>query len=183
MREKAQPLGNFLPSKQMVFDQDKVLAPLEAQKKVNENYSPFPKIQQKRDLFDEKIKRISAASQDLEKVKPTNLDGIATKAMQMEKQQLLQIINMLGNGHNSEASLQQYGLPETEEEILNFLDLASLENQPTDVLVQLAEKLKERRNKLYPQEVMVTDDSYEKDMFNDGSKQENSGGQMSQNRL
>jgi hypothetical protein len=36
-------------------------------------------------LFDEKIKRISAASQDLEKVKPTNLDGIATKAMQMEK--------------------------------------------------------------------------------------------------
>lgn len=101
-------------------------------------------------MFDEKIKRISAASQDLEKVKPTNLDGIATKAMQMEKQQLLQIINMLENGHNSEASLQQYGLPETEEEILNFLDLASLENQPTDVLVQLAEKLKERRNKLYP---------------------------------
>jgi len=43
----------------MVFDQDKVLAPLEAQKKVNENYSPFPKIQPKRELFEDRIKRIS----------------------------------------------------------------------------------------------------------------------------
>ena len=42
---------------------------------------------------------------------------------------------MLENGHNLEASMQHYGLPETEEEILNFLDLASLENQPTDLLV------------------------------------------------
>lgn len=35
--------GSFIPSKQMVFDADKVLAPFEAVKKVNESYSPFPK--------------------------------------------------------------------------------------------------------------------------------------------
>ena len=55
--------------------------------------------------------------------------------MQNEKQQLLQIINMLENGNNSETSLHPYGFTENEDDILNLLDLASLENQPTDVLV------------------------------------------------
>lgn len=167
----------------MVFDQDKVLAPHEAQKKINDSYSPFPKIQQKREILEEKAKQSSLASQELAKARGTNIEGIGVKAMQMEKQQLLQIINMLENGKNSETSLQAYGLPETEDDILNFLDLASLENQPTDVLVQLAEKLKERRNKLYPQEVLMTDNSYEQDLFADGIKDENSAGLISQNRL
>ena len=36
-----------------------------------------------------------------------------------------------------------------------FLEQAHLENQPTDVLYQLADKLKERRTKLYPEEKML----------------------------
>ena len=40
-------------------------------------------------------------------------------------------------------------LPENEEDILRFLDSAVLEDQPTEVLVQLAQKLKERRAKIY----------------------------------
>lgn len=45
------------------------------------------------------------ASQELSKAKNTSIEGIGVKAMQMEKQQLLQIINMLENGNNSETSL------------------------------------------------------------------------------
>lgn len=70
-----------------------------------------------------------------EKNKGANIEGIGVKAMQNEKQQLLQIINMLENGNNSETSLHPYGFTENEDDILNLLDLASLENQPTDVLV------------------------------------------------
>lgn len=55
---------------------------------------------------------------------------------------------MLEKGEAKE-SLVLYGLPESEEDVLNFLDMASLENQPTEVLVRLAEKLKDRRNRLY----------------------------------
>ena len=33
-------------------------------------------------------------------------------------------------------------IPESEEEILKFLEMAQLENQPTEVLYQLADKLK-----------------------------------------
>lgn len=40
-------------------------------------------------------------------------------------------------------------VPDNEEEILRFLDNAVLEDQPTEVLVQLAQKLKDRRSKLY----------------------------------
>mmetsp|Transcript_7171 Transcript_7171/g.8610 ORF Transcript_7171/g.8610 Transcript_7171/m.8610 type:complete len:102 (-) Transcript_7171:45-350(-) len=36
-----------------------------------------------------------------------------------------------------------------------FLEQAHLENQPTDILYQLADKLKERRTKLYPEEKML----------------------------
>lgn len=46
-------------------------------------------------------------------------------------------------------SHQNPHVPENEEEILRFLDSAVLEEQPTEVLVQLAQKLKERRAKLY----------------------------------
>ena len=45
--------------------------------------------------------------------------------------------------------------------------MASLENQPTEVLVRLANLLKERRNKLYPQDIINTDNSYEQDLFAD----------------
>ena len=50
---------------------------------------------------------------------------------------------------NNWQQLRQGGLPESEEEILRFLDTAVLEEQPTDVLVQLAQRLKDRRTKLY----------------------------------
>ncbi len=43
-------------------------------------------------------------------------------------------------------------IPETEEEIMQFLEQAQLENQPTEILYQLADRLKERRTKLYPEE-------------------------------
>lgn len=45
-------------------------------------------------------------------------------------------------------------MPENEEEILRFLDSAVLEEQPTEILVQLAQKLKERRSKLYTETVI-----------------------------
>jgi hypothetical protein len=51
--------------------------------------------------------------------------------MQLERQQLLQIINMLEKGDAHRENLASYGLPDSEEEVLNFLDMASLENQPT----------------------------------------------------
>ena len=54
-----------------------------------------------------------------------------------------------------EAKGQQVHIPETEEEIMAFLEQAQLENQPTEVLYQLADKLKERRKKLYPEEKML----------------------------
>jgi len=43
-------------------------------------------------------------------------------------------------------------LPNTDEEILRCLDSTVLEDQPTEVLIQLAEKLKERRTDIYPEE-------------------------------
>lgn len=56
-------------------------------------------------------------------------------------------------------------MPQSEEEVLNYLDMASLENQPTEVLVQLADKLKDRRNKLYPQDMQASENSYEPAVF------------------
>lgn len=53
--------------------------------------------------------------------------------------------------------------------------MASLEDQPTEVLVQLAEKLKDRRNKLYPQEALITDHSYDRDQDLFANKEEASG--------
>ena len=49
----------------------------------------------------------------------------------------------------SDATAVLAAVPDTEEEILRFLDSAVLEEQPTEVLVQLAQKLKDRRSKLY----------------------------------
>ena len=51
-----------------------------------------------------------------------------------------------------QAYLNDADIPESEEEILKYLEKAQLENQPTEILVQLAEKLKDRRAKLYPEE-------------------------------
>ena len=49
-------------------------------------------------------------------------------------------------------------IPETEDEIMRFLEQAQLENQPTEILYQLADRLKERRTKLYPEEKMMNED-------------------------
>ena len=46
-------------------------------------------------------------------------------------------------------------MPETEEQILKFLDQPNLENHPTEVLYSLADKLRERRAKLYPEEEVL----------------------------
>ena len=40
---------------------------------------------------------------------------------------------------------------------MKFLEQAQLENQPTEILYQLADKLKERRTKLYPEEKMLNE--------------------------
>jgi len=54
--------------------------------------------------------------------------------------------------------------------------MASLADQPTDILVKLAEKLKERRNNLYPQEdLMDREDSFDPDVFHDDDATHNLG--------
>ena len=60
-------------------------------------------------------------------------------------------MNVLDN-EKKEVPLDEMDIPESEEEILKYLERAQLENQPTEILVQLAEKLKDRRSKLYPEE-------------------------------
>ena len=57
-------------------------------------------------------------------------------------------MNVLDN-EKKEVPLDEMDIPESEEEILKYLERAQLENQPTEILVQLAEKLKDRRSKLY----------------------------------
>jgi len=75
----------------------------------------------------------------------------AAQAIKKEKDELKQIMNVLDHDKN-QAYMNDIDMPESEEEILKFLERAQLENQPTDVLVSLAEKLKDRRSKLYPEE-------------------------------
>ena len=60
-------------------------------------------------------------------------------------------MNVLDN-EKKQVPLDEMDIPESEEEILKYLERAQLENQPTEILVQLAEKLKDRRSKLYPEE-------------------------------
>lgn len=60
-------------------------------------------------------------------------------------------MNVLDN-EKKNFSFDEMDIPDTEEEILKYLERAQLENQPTEILVQLAEKLKDRRSKLYPEE-------------------------------
>ena len=75
----------------------------------------------------------------------------AAQAIKKEKDELKQIMNVLDHDKN-QAYMNDIDMPESEEEILKFLERAQLENQPTDILVSLAEKLKDRRSKLYPEE-------------------------------
>ena len=65
-------------------------------------------------------------------------------------------MNVLDNDQNQH--LNDIDIPESEEEILKFLEKAQLEDQPTEILVQLAEKLKDRRSKLYPEEQFMKQD-------------------------
>ena len=62
----------------------------------------------------------------------------------------------MANDSNENVNVQ---IPETEDEIMRFLEQAQLENQPTEILYQLADKLKERRTKLYPEEKMLNEDA------------------------
>ncbi len=56
------------------------------------------------------------------------------------------MVNLLKQGIEDKKLLDpNFQIPENDEEILRFLDTAVLEEQSTDVLVQLAEKLKNRR--------------------------------------
>ena len=58
---------------------------------------------------------------------------------------------ILADKHNAQFTK----IPESEEEILKFLDQPHLENQPTEILYSLADKLRERRAKLYPEEEVL----------------------------
>ena len=60
------------------------------------------------------------------------------------------LYRLLGDSFKDSRELGE-GVPGNEEEILRFLDSTVLEEQPTEVLVKLAEKLKERRSQLYPE--------------------------------
>jgi len=53
-----------------------------------------------------------------------------------ERQQIASMIELLeADKRNNWEQLRRGGLPESEEEILKFLDTAVLEDQPTEVLV------------------------------------------------
>ena len=83
----------------------------------------------------------------------------AAQTIQNEKDNLKHIINVLEEDQKAmliDKKLSEFAkVPETEEEILKFLDQPHLENQPTEVLYTLAEKLRERRAKLYPEEEVI----------------------------
>ena len=51
--------------------------------------------------------------------------------------------------------------------MLKYLDSISLKNQPTDVLMQLAERLQERRINLFPDNENVDVDKYDLDKTDD----------------
>ena len=55
----------------------------------------------------------------------------------------------MDKSEHQKSNMLNIPLPENEEDILRFLDSAVLEDQPTEVLVQLAQKLKDRRAKIY----------------------------------
>ena len=63
-------------------------------------------------------------------------------------------------------------IPQSEPEVLKYLDSISLKNQPTDVLMQLAERLQERRINLFPDQEQVDLDKYDLEKNNDSSKVE-----------
>ena len=43
-------------------------------------------------------------------------------------------------------------IPENDEDMIRFLDSTALEDQPTEILIKLSEKLKNRRDQLYHNE-------------------------------
>ena len=55
---------------------------------------------------------------------------------------------------------------------MQFLEQAQLENQPTEVLYQLADRLKERRTKLYPEEKMLNEGASSAGMDDDDVEEE-----------
>jgi hypothetical protein len=56
------------------------------------------------------------------------LNDLGSKAMHLEREQLLQIINVLERGADENTHASNIGMPQSEEEVLNFLDRTSLEN-------------------------------------------------------
>ena len=150
--------GSFLQSKQMVFGADAKLMPA-AENAMSD--SAFQGVQgknrQANNSYGAMVNQGVAASA----VPQGQSENVLEAAHQISegKTQLKQIINILEEDKirmaADEAKGQQVHIPETEEEIMAFLEQAQLENQPTEVLYQLADKLKERRTKLYPEEKML----------------------------
>lgn len=75
-------------------------------------------------------------------------EGVTEKVLE-EKKSLKKILDILETDKKNNWEELRQRIPQNEEEILRFLDNAVLEDQPTEVLVQLAQKLKDRRTKMY----------------------------------
>ena len=151
--------GQFLQSKQMVFGADKRLVPTSEANFGDLTASQQLKARQAANNSYGAIVNQSGALQGAGAEGRSENVLEAAHQISEGKTQLKQIINILEEDKIRMAADSAQGqaikVPETEEEIMVFLEQAHLENQPTDVLYQLADKLKERRTKLYPEEKML----------------------------
>lgn len=90
----------------------------------------------------------------------------AAETVHHEKNCLQQILDVLDNDTLTQLSAKnnpkanelldqiKQSIPESDEDLLAYLNDAQLEKQPTEILMLLAERLKDRREKLYPEEQM-----------------------------
>ena len=157
--------GVFLASKQMIFGDNKKLVPSEPQpynnnrdSQMSQKYGSYHNslLQSNQDgptlqnqlvkQYQQQHKGIRDLPMDNYPIPQPNINPYSSQSEEKINVLADHITNATGSGwHDS----NQQHVPENEEEILRFLDSAVLEEQPTEVLVQLAQKLKERRAKLY----------------------------------
>eukprot|EP00347_Sterkiella_histriomuscorum_P001245 403372773 len=144
--------GVYIQSKQMVFQGDKKLQPARGDSSMsqkNHHQSAYnDQAAGAHSLQNQLVKQYQQQQQNLTIHSYNNNPQNQAQPL-TEKQQIQNMIDLLeADKKNNWEELRQR-IPENEEDILRFLDTAVLEDQPTEVLVQLAQKLKERRTKLY----------------------------------
>ena len=128
----------------MVFSDSKVLAPTKDStgKPLKTHHDRFSSEQQT---------RLSPGVQHHQAYPSQHLEDqqINEEDYDQNEKQLNNLVQLLEE--NKELTLDDIKsiIPENDEEILRFLDAAALEDQPTEILVQLAGKLKGRREKIF----------------------------------